>query len=344
MQQNPLPSNEMELDELLSRPYPEDIEAARNLGGDVLVLGAAGKMGPTFVQRVCRAVRAAGVSSRVFAVSRFSDEGLAELLTQSGAEVIRADLLSPGALDSLPDCPNVFCFLGSKFGTSRNESVTWGTNTFLPGQIALRWRDSRIVAWSTGNVYPLVSIKSGGSKETDVLGPVGEYAQSCLGRERIYQYFSSRYSTSICLLRLNYAVELRYGVLLDIAMKVYSGVPVPLEMGHLNAIWQGDANSICLRSLRFCNSPPAILNVTGLQTLSVQEIALKFGRLFGTKVLFSGRARNTALLSNPTRCAELMGPPGMDLSHVMRMVVHWVQAGGPLLGKPTKFEVRNGRF
>lgn len=337
-------TNEEQLEDLLSTPYPEDIEAARELGGDVLILGAGGKMGPTLTARILRAMRAAGVKSKTYAASRFSEASQKERLQSLGVHAISADLVDEPVLDSLPDCPNVIYMAGMKFGTTGQEDLTWVMNAYLPGRIADRFRNSRIVAFSTGNVYPFVPIGSGGSRETDRVGPVGEYAQSCLGRERVLSYFSRQNETPMCILRLNYAVEPRYGVLLDIATSVYAGEALSVETGYVNVIWQGDASSICFRSFGLCRTPAAILNVTGPEILSVKALAEEFARRFGRPAILHGVERDTALLSNADRCRERFGPPRVTVNEVIDLTAHWVELGGLTLGKPTKFEVRDGKF
>ncbi|MFC7230921.1 NAD-dependent epimerase/dehydratase family protein [Saliphagus sp. GCM10025308] len=309
-----------------------------------MVLGAGGKMGPTLIRRILRANEEANADTTVYAVSRYSDSAVEERLQSWGAETIRADLLEEGALESLPDCENVIYLVGMKFGTTGQEPKTWAINAYLPGRVASRYADSRITALSTGNVYPPVPVDSGGSVETDETGPVGEYAQSCLGRERVFQHFSKENGTPTCLLRLNYAVELRYGVLLDLAKRVYAEDPVPLEMGHVNVIWQGDANSACFRSLELADSPAEILNVTGPNVLSVRDLAEQFADEFGCDVTFEGEEKETALLNDASRSHELFEEPRMAIDDVVELVASWVEQDGPTLGKPTKFHVRDGEF
>lgn len=333
-----------QLEDVLSEPYPEDVEAMRRIGGDFLVLGAGGKMGPTLVLRLLKAVRLAQSPSRVYAASIFGDKNQAEGLASAGASVLPVDFLEERTLESLPDCPNVIYMAGMKFGTVGQEDTTWAINSYLPGRVAVRFSSSRIVAFSTGNVYPLVPLASGGSREGDLVGPVGEYAQSCLGRERILSFFSMRNETPLCLLRLNYAVEARYGVLLDIAQKVFNRKPVSVDMGYANVIWQGDANSVCLRAFQLCSVPPRILNLTGKEILSVRSIAEQFGRHFGLEPLFVGQEAETALLNNASQCHDLFGTPRAAVDQVIELVARWVQSDAPTLGKPTKFEARDGRF
>ena len=233
---------------------------------------------------------------------------------------------------------------GRKFGASENEELTWAMNTYMPGRVAEKYRDSRLVVFSTGNVYPLTPVGDGGAPESHPLNPIGEYAQSCLGRERVFEFFSDRYGTPVAIIRLNYAIDLRYGILLDVAEQVWAEVPVNLTMGNVNVIWQGDANAIVLRSFASCQSPPMILNLTGPETVSVRGLAVRFGELFEKTPTFEGEAAETALLSNAARCHQCFGYPKISLEQMIQWVAHWVRIGGPTLDKPTKFEVRDGRF
>ncbi len=326
-------SSEQELDDLLSRPGPGE-----TLDGPLLILGAGGKMGPTL------ALRAARAGNRVTAVARFTKDSLRGQLQSAGIETIAADLLEPGALQRLPDAPNVIFMAAMKFGTTGAEHLTWAMNTFLPGLVAERYHRSRIVAFSTGNVYPLVPVDSGGATEQTPVAPVGEYAQSALGRERMFAYGSHRYGTPAVLLRLNYAIDLRYGVLLDIAQKVYARRPVDLRMGHVNVIWQGDANAMCLRSFAHCQSPPLVLNITGPATLSVRALASAFGERFRIAPVFENTEAPTALLNNGAKAIQLLGPPEVPLESMLDWVADWVRSGAPTLGKPTHFEARDGKF
>jgi|AntRauTorcE11898_2_1112593.scaffolds.fasta_scaffold00239_9 nucleoside-diphosphate-sugar epimerase len=337
-------TTESELSDRLSEPYPEDIDFAGELDGDVMVLGAAGKMGPTLIRRIIRASDRAGVDRTVYAVSRYTDPEDESKLKSIGAETIKVDLLEEEALASLPNCENVIYMVGMKFGAAGREPQTWAINSYLPGEVARRFSESRIVAFSTGNVYPPVSAESGGCTESDETGPVGEYAQSCLGRERVFQYFSERNSTPTLLFRLNYAVEARYGVLTDIAKWVYHGEPVPLDMGYVNVIWQGDANSVCFRSLGLTDSPAEVLNVTGPETLSVRSLAERFADRFGTDVVFEGQERKTALLNDASRCHNHFGEPKVPVGEVVELVAAWIESDNPMMDKPTKFHVRSGEF
>ena len=337
-------SNTEELEDLLSQPSKELIELFKHLDGDIIFLGIAGKIGPSLAKMAKRACDAAGAKKRIIGVSRFSDQMEREYIEKSGVETIKGDLLDRDFLESLPKVKNVFFLAGMKFGSEENLSLTWAMNSFLPGLVAEYYKESRIVAYSTGCVYPLVPIGSGGSQETDVPLPVGEYAQSCLGRERMFEYGSKKYGTSTAIIRLNYAVEPRYGVLVDIAQKVKNNQPVDLTMGYFNIIWQGDANDVVLRSLQHATSPAWILNITGEDTLSVKEVALKFGEIFGKEPLFTGQEAPTALLSNSMKAFGLFGKPKVPVDKIINWTAHWMQDEKKLLGKPTHFEVRDGRY
>lgn len=333
-----------ELEENLSRPSPALVEEMAQLDGDLMILGAGGKMGPSLVRMACRALREAGRSSTVHAVSRYSNPESKREIEAAGGDAIAIDLLEPGALDTLPDARNLIYMAATKFGTSGREFLTWAQNAYLPGLVGSRYRDSRIVAFSTGNVYPLVPVTSGGSVESDPVGPVGEYAQSCLGRERLFEYASHVYGTEVLLYRLNYAVELRYGTLVDIALAVHGGEPIDLAMGHLNVIWQRDANEAALRSLALASSPPRVLNVTGPETVSVRRVALALGELLGREPELVGEEQDTALLSNAGQAHRLFGYPSTTLQEMIELVAAWVKADGVTHGKPTKFGERTGRF
>ncbi|MFI7224725.1 NAD-dependent epimerase/dehydratase family protein [Nonomuraea angiospora] len=330
-----------ELEERLARPGAGLVDDLGGLDGDILILGAGGKLGPSLVRL---ALNATNGDRRIIAVSRFSEPGLAESLAEDGATVVSADVADEGALRDLPDAPNVVFLVGAKFGTQGREHATWFTNAYLPGRVADRFRHSRIAALSTGNVYPLVPVTSGGSTEDSPTGPVGDYAMSCLGRERVLTHFSETYGMPLSLVRLNYAVELRYGVLIDLAQKVLAGEPVDLSTGQVNVVWQGYANEVTLRSLALASAPPYILNVTGPELLSVRQIAQDLGAALGKEPVFTGEEAPTALLSNAGRCHRLFGYPELTPAELIEHTARWVADGGPLLGKPTKFERRDGRF
>lgn len=333
-----------QLEDLLSLPTEKDADLMRSLEGDLLILGVGGKMGPSLAKRARRAIELAGVRKRVIGVARFSTGGLARELESAGIETIQSDLLDTGALAALPDVPNVIFMAAKKFGTTGAEHSTWAMNTFLPGLVAERYRASRIVAFSTGNVYPLRPIEQGGAIESTPVAPVGEYGQSALGRERMFEYGSDRWRTPCVLLRLNYAVELRYGVLLDIGVAVKEGRPVDLRMGVVNVIWQGDANSVCLRSFAHCQAPPLVLNLTGPETLPVRYIAERFGARFGVQPVWQGVESPNALLSNASKVQQLFGYPTISPNDIIDWTAEWIACGGPTLNKPTHFQTRDGKF
>jgi nucleoside-diphosphate-sugar epimerase len=342
----PLPEavrSEEQLDELLSRPSPADVDFVRTLAGDVIVLGAGGKMGPSLARRARRALGAAGLSNRVLAVARFSEPGLAGALERHGVEPVPCDLLDPAQVAGLPRAPNVLFLAGRKFGSSGRPDLTWAQNVVVPGVVAPHFRESRIVVFSSGNVYPLVPPGAPGSTEQTPPGPVGEYAQTCLGRERVFEHASRERGTPCLLLRLFYAVDLRYGTLVDVARKVHAGEPVDLRAGHVNALWQGDANSYALRGLSLCESPPRPLVVTGPEIVSVREAAEAFGQRFGRPPRFVGDP-GPALLGDPALCVSQLGAPEVRLVRLLDWVATWVAEGGRSLGKPTHFEATDGRF
>jgi dTDP-4-dehydrorhamnose reductase len=336
--------SEAQLEDALSAPTAADIEAMRALAGDILVLGAGGKMGPSLACLARRASDAAGRRRRVIAVSRFSSRAVRKELERRGVETLQCDLLHAESVTRLPLFDNILFLAGRKFGSTDRPDYTWTINTVAPVLVAGHFSNSRIVAFSTGNVYPFVSPACGGSVEEDTPQPAGEYAQSCLGRERIFEYHSHEKGTKVLLVRLNYAVDLRYGVLVDIARKVHEGQPVQLAVGYFNTIWQADANSYALRGLALCQSPPLVLNVTGSEIISVRKAALYFADRFGSKAIFAGEESGTALLSNAARCHALLGPPSVTADQLMTRVADWVQSGGTSLNKPTHFEVRDGKF
>lgn len=336
---------EQELEELLSRPDDETIEAMRQLHGDLLVLGAGGKMGPSLARLARRACDKAGVKKRVIAVARFSNSDLIAQFCADNIETISCDLLNRDALEKLPNIPNIVFMAARKFGTSGNEHLTWAMNTFLPGLVAERFRHSRIVAFSTGNVYPLLPISDRGANEATPVDPVGEYAQSALGRERMFEYGSAQWGTKAVILRLNYAVELRYGVLVDIGLSVFERRPISLAMPRANVIWQGEANAWCLRSFALCQSPPLILNITGAKALSVRDIANEFGQKFEIAPIFKSEATvATALLSDSTKARGIFGDPKVSPSQMIELTANWIRDGGALLNKPTHFQARDGKF
>jgi len=332
---------EQDLDDILSTPRAETSAALKECPGDIIILGAGGKMGPTLARM---AARARADSRRVIAVSRWSSATAERALNDAGVETIRCDLLDPDAVARLPDAANVIFMAGQKFGTADAPAMTWAINTIVPAHCAHRYRDSRIVAFSTGNVYRLTPIELGGSREDDTPAPLGEYAVSCVGRERVFEFYSMHHRTRVAICRLNYAIDLRYGVLVDIALKVYRDEPVSVEMGYVNVIWQGDANRIALECLALASSPPFVVNVTGPDILSVREIAEWFAKRFGKRAQIVGTERPDALLSNTSRMREKFAAPEVSIDRMREWVAQWIENGRTLLGKATKFEARDGRF
>jgi nucleoside-diphosphate-sugar epimerase len=333
-----------ELEDMLSQPTEGVVQTLGRLKGDIIVLGVAGKMGPTLARMARRASEAAGVRRRVIGVARFSDARHQTELQAHGVETIRCDLLDEAALAALPDAPNIVFMAGMKFGSTGQEALTWAMNCHLPALVCKKYPRSRIVAFSTGNIYGLTSMTGGGSLETDAPNPVGDYAMSCLGRERIFEHFSRRLGIPMAMIRLNYACELRYGVLVDIARRVWSGETVDVAMGHLNTIWQTDANAMTLQAFDHVASPPRLLNVTGPEPLNVREIAARFGELMNKRVAVSGSGSQTALLANAAQALRLFGPPRVGVEQMVRWIADWVMRGGASLGKPTHFESRDGKF
>lgn len=336
--------DEFQLEQILSEPTAGVIRTMETLSGDILVLGVAGKMGPTLARMAKRASDAAGAKRRVIGVARFSSHELEHRLQQWGIETIRRDLLEREALGSLPEAENVVYMAGMKFGSTGQEWRTWAMNAFLPGLVADRYRSSRIAVFSTGNVYGLSPVSRGGSSEEDQLDPAGEYAMSCLGRERIFDYFSRVDQTRMTIIRLNYASELRYGVLRDIAQNVYEGRPVSLSMGYLNTIWQRDASAMSLESLAHATTPPNVLNITGPETLAVRQLAERFAAKMGKTAAFEGTESSDALLSNSGKAFRLFGLPEVGIDQMIDWIADWVARGGATLAKPTHFEERTGRF
>jgi uncharacterized protein YbjT (DUF2867 family) len=332
------------LEDLLSEPTESVVETLGKLEGDLLILGVNGKMGPSLARMARRAFEQAGSRRRILAASRFSSGNQEGNLRSLGIETIRCDLLDPDQLGQLPDAANVIVMVGMKFGSTGQEALTWAMNCYLPGMICQKFCRSRIVAFSTGNVYGLTPVCLGGSLESDALNPQGEYALSCVGRERIHEHFSRTLQIPLALLRLNYAVEMRYGVLVDVARKVYQGDPVNLAMGNFNALWQADANAMALCALHHAATPPFVINLAGPEVLSVRRVAEEFGRLFDKPVVLEGKEAEDALLSNGQRGHRLFGYPRISVQQMMHWMADWISRGGLSLGKPTHFEIRDGIF
>lgn len=338
------PSDKTDLEERLSRPSGAVVEMMRRLEGDIVFLGVAGKMGPSMARMARRATDEAGIARRIIGVSRFSDPQIQMDLEQHGIETIASDLLDPTAIAALPDAANVVFMAGMKFGATGQEALTWAMNVLLPSRVAERYPDSRIAAFSTGNIYGLVPAISAGSTEADSPKPVGEYAMSCLGRERVFEYAAITRQTPISLIRLNYACDLRYGVMVDIAHKVFNGDNVDVSMGYFNTLWQGDANALSLLTLEKAQSPAWKVNLTGRQCLRVREVAEAFGSLFGKPVHLIGNEEPDALLSDATRCFQQLGVPHIEEATLIEWIADWIAGGGEALNKPTHFESRDGRF
>jgi len=337
--------NENELDKILSRPTPDLVKMMKGLSGDIMILGAAGKMGVTLGLMAIRAIREAGLKRKVIAVDRFIDEKARDILMDHGVEIIRCDLLNRSEVSTLPLVPNVIYMAGRKFGTDQDQELSWAINVLAPGYVADHFKKSRIVVFSTGCVYPLVTPSRGGCTEEEPPAPVGEYAQSCLGRERVFSYYSKISGTRICIFRLNYAIDLRYGVLCDIGVSVYASRPVALSASHFNCIWQGDANRMALLCLDHCSNPPAILNITGAETISTRETAEKFAKHFGRRVSFSKTdVESKMYLSDSSTAMKLFGHPMVTANKMIDWQAGWLAGGGRILDKPTHFEITNGQF
>ena len=337
-------NDETQLDKVLTTPSDALCEFIPQVNSPLLVLGAGGKMGPTLAVRAKRAADLAGHQLEVIAVSRFSDAEAKNWLETNGVQTHVADLLNSDNWNSLPDSENVIFLVGQKFGTGNNPGLTWATNTLVPAAACKRFSDSRIVALSTGCVYPMVPIESGGATEDTVPEPIGEYASACLARERIFEYYAQHNGTPTAIIRLNYAVDLRYGVLFDIASKVLAGEPVDLTMGHFNCLWQGDANDMIIRSFAFCQIPARPINITGDSILNVRETAIRLGKILESDPQFTGTEANNAWLNNASKAFRELGPPPTALDIILRWTAYWVKTGGRSLGKPTHFEVRDGKF
>jgi nucleoside-diphosphate-sugar epimerase len=333
-------SSEDDLEDFLARPGQALIDDLATLKGDILVLGVGGKMGPS----LARLAANAAPDKQVTGVARFSQSDLEERLNAHNVRTIKTDLLDRDALVALPDAANVIFMAGRKFGSSGSEELTWAMNTHVPALVAERYREARIVAFSTGCVYPFVPVNSQGATEETPIDPPGEYAQSCVGRERMFQYFSSRYGTKGAIIRLNYAIDMRYGVLADIAGKVLRGDEIDVTTGHVNVIWQGDANSQVLRALGHCSAPPNILNISGPETISVRWAAEVFAEMLGKKANIVGQEAETGWLTNNAKSAALFGYPSVPLKTMMGWTADWVARGQHSLGKKTNFEVRDGKY
>jgi nucleoside-diphosphate-sugar epimerase len=332
--------DEQGLEEMLSEPSAATKQALAGLAGDIAVLGAGGKMGPTLAMML----KKASGYKKIYAVSRFSDQAVKERIEKAQVETVEADLLDESAYGKLPEAENVFFLAGMKFGSTANQPLTWAMNSYMPTLVARHYKASRIVAYSTGNVYPLVDIAGGGATEETGPEPIGEYAQSCLGRERMFEYFSQLNKTPVTLIRLNYANEPRYGIIVDLTLRILNDEPIDLTMGAVNLIWQRDANDYIIRSISLAKSPPAVLNVTGPQMIPIRRLAEQIGEALGKKPKFVSKEAASALLSNASYCINTFGLPQTSLEQMVSMIAGWVAAGKETLNKPTKYEIRNGKF
>jgi nucleoside-diphosphate-sugar epimerase len=335
---------EDDLEEALSRPTAGVLETLRTLQGDIAVLGAGGKMGPSLARMVRRGCDELGDKRNVFAVSRFSSPEAKRQLEQHGVRALSCDLMNRDAVRRLPEAPNVIFMAGQKFGTADAPELTWVMNTLVPANVAERYSGSRIVVFSTGCVYPLAPLDGPGSREDDVLDPPGEYANTCVGRERVFTHFAKEHGTRALMFRLSYAIDLRYGVLLDIAQKVMQEEPVDASMGEANVIWQGDANARAIQCLARTDSPPVALNVTGRERISIRDIAQRMGVFLGRKPRIVGKVGKTAWVFDASRSYEWFGPPTVSVDEMVEATAHWVAHGGATHGKPTHFETRDGKF
>ncbi len=332
--------DECALEDILSEPSDSTKEILAGLDGDIVVLSAGGKMGPTLSMML----KKASSGKNIYAVSRFSDETVRDRIEDASVKTIQIDLLDESLYSQLPDVKNVFFLAGMKFGASGNQPLTWAMNSFLPGLVARHYKKSHIVVFSTGNVYPLFDINSSGPSEDTAPEPIGEYAQSCLGRERMFEYFSQINNTHMTIVRLNYANEPRYGIIVDLTRKILNYKPIDLTMGAVNLIWQRDANDYIIRSISLTNSPPTILNVTGPDILLVRKLAEQIGKELKIKPRFVSQKAQTALLSNASLCFSKFGNPQTELTEMISLIVKWVASGKTVLNKPTKYGIRNGKF
>lgn len=335
--------DEQQLEDLLSEPTPAVVETMRRLPGDLTLLGVGGKMGPSLARMARRASDEAGVQRRVIGVSRFTAES-ERALRDHGIETVRCNLLEADEVSRLPEAENVIYLAGRKFGSSGDEATTWAMNAYLPALVCRRYAHSRIAAFSTGNVYGVVPCELAGSRENDPPRPEGEYAMSCLGRERMFEYFSRSQGTPVSILRLNYACDLRYGVLVDLAQQILAERPIDLSMGYFNTIWQGDANAMALQSLEYASSPPWIVNLTGVERVSVRAACDRLSALMNKPVTYVGVESSTALLSDTSLAQQRFGAPSVSTETLIESVAEWLLKGGRTLNKPTHFEVRDGRF
>lgn len=333
-----------QLEAKLAEPSEALIKDLARVDGDILILGVGGKMGPSLARLAKNAIREGGLNKRVIGVSRFSNEEARRELEDAGVETISCDLLNDDELKQLPHADNILYMAGNKFGTTGREHFTWGMNTYLPGRVAEKYKDSRIVVFSSGNIYPFMPIGSGGASESVSPEPLGEYAQSTLGRERIFEYHSHKNGTPMLFYRLNYAIDMRYGVLLEIAKSVNEQRAINISMGHANVIWQGDANTMALRCLTECTNPPSVMNITGPETMSIRWAAEEFAKRLGKEAILEGTESEIALLNNASKSHQRFGYPSVSLLQMIDWLAEWVQAGGATWNKPTHFQERKGKY
>lgn len=332
--------SEEELEQFMTQPAPELVRDLENLDGDIMLLGVAGKLGVTLAKLAKRACP----QKRVIGVARFSDPRARHRLEEAGVETVTCDLLDRDQVAALEDCENVILMVGRKFGAEGDQPLTWAMNSHVPTLIAERFPKSRIVAFSTACVYAMSEVANGGSVEGDPLTPPGEYANSCIGRERLLEYFSAHHQTPGRLIRLSYAIDMRYGVLHDIAQAVLDGMPVSLQMSHVNVIWQGDANMYALQSLVHTTTPTSPLNISGPEIASVREIAIAFGKIFNREPIFTGEPQAKMWLVNTKKQRRLFGQPSVPLEKLIEWTADWVGNRRASLGKPTRFEVADGAY
>lgn len=332
------------LDDILSEPSDRLIEDIKKIDGDIMLLGAGGKMGPTMALLAQRAINKAKIAKKVYAVSRFSSQEAKNKLEQEGIICISADLQNAEKINALPNVENIIFMVGRKFGTDGSEAMTWGMNAVVPVLVLERFKNSRFVVFSSGNVYDLVEPSTGGSLESDKLKPIGEYTQSVLARERVFEYYAQKYGTKVLIFRLSYAIALEYGVISDIAKKVVEERPIELGNACFNCIWQGDANEYAIRSLLLADNPPKKLNVTGPEVVGVKSTALRLGKLLDKKVTFVGECGNNAYLENSSEAMALMGYPHVSLNTMIEYQAQWIKDGGAYINKPTHFEEKKGSY
>ncbi len=335
---------EEKLNSLLTTPSDNLVEDIQKIKGDIMVLGAGGKMGPTLCVLAKNAVKKAGIEKRIIAVSRGSDKIATKLMVDNGVEVIAMDLLDRKKLDELPDVENIIYMAGKKFGTNGNEWQTWAMNSVVPAFVADRFRGKNIVVFSSGNIYPIVPINSGGCTETDKPIPNGEYGMSTLARERIFEHASHEYGTKVLMYRLNFAVDLRYGVLFDVAKNILNEEKIRLSTPCFNFIWQGHANEIAIRGLLHATSPACVMNVTGPETVSIKKAAIELGQYLGKEPMFEGEEGTDAYLNDASKAMEIFGYPEVSAKTLIKWQAQYLLDGGRTLDKPTHFEERGGSY